>query len=139
LPGKALTARVREVSPAADPQSRTYRVKLTLQAPDAAVRLGMTAEVAFVSSDETSGQPLFTLPVTALFHDGEQPAVWVVRPGADTLELRPVRVVRYDERTISIAEGLREGERVVLQGVHTVSAGEHVRTVAPLHPEDFAS
>jgi multidrug efflux system membrane fusion protein len=141
LPGKALTARVREVSPAADPQSGTYRVKLTLQAPDAAVRLGMTAEVAFVSSDETSGQPLFTLPVTALFHDGEQPAVWVVRsgrPGTDTLELRPVRVARYDERTISVSEGLREGERVVLQGVHTVSAGEHVRTVAPLHPEDFA-
>ncbi|MEA3117431.1 MAG: rane fusion protein multidrug efflux system [Paraburkholderia sp.] len=140
-PGKALAARVREVSPAADPQSRTYRVKLTLTlpAPDAAVRLGMTAEVAFDASDETSGAHFFTLPVTALFHDGEQPAVWVVRPGADTLELRPVRVVRYDERTISVAEGLRKGERVVLQGVHTVSAGEHVRAVSPLHAEDFAS
>ena len=31
------------------------------------------------------------------------------------------------------------GERVVWQGVHTVSAGEKVRVVAPLHPEDFAS
>jgi RND family efflux transporter MFP subunit len=140
LPGKALSARVREISPSADPQSRTYRVKLALQAPDAAVRLGMTAEVAFDSADGASPDPvfrLFRLPATALFHDGQRPAVWVVRTGGDTLELRPVSVVRYDERTVSVAGGLRDGERVVLQGVHTVSAGEHVKPVAPLHPEDF--
>jgi membrane fusion protein, multidrug efflux system len=101
------------------------------------VRLGMTAVVAFDSAQQTPGAQVFTLPVTALFHDGERPAVWVVRAGADTLESRPVSVVRYDEHTISIAGGLHDGERVVLQGVHTVSAGQHVRAVAPLHPEDF--
>lgn len=137
LPGKALTARVREVSPAADPQSHTYRVKLTLQASES-VRLGMTAVVAFDSGDQTSA-PMFTVPATALFHDGQRPAVWVVRAGVDTLELRPVTVVRYDERTLSIAGGLHDGDRVLLQGVHTVTAGEHVRAVAPLHPEDVAS
>lgn len=139
VPGKRLTARVREVSPSADPQSRTYRVKLTLEAPDATVRLGMTADVAFAAVEDAPASHPFTLPVTALFHDGNAPAVWVVRAGTDTLELRPVHVARYDERTISVAQGLRDGERVVLQGVHTVSAGEHVRVVAPLHPEDFAS
>ncbi|PMS31754.1 RND family efflux transporter MFP subunit [Trinickia symbiotica] len=138
LPGKTFPARVREVSPLADPQSRTYRVKLTLQAADAALRLGMTAVVAFDSVDEAS-EHVFTLPATALFHDGQRPAVWVVGAGADRLELRPVTVVRYDERTISISGGLHDGERVVLQGVHTVSAGEHVRAVAPLHPEDIGS
>ena len=35
--------------------------------------------------------------------------------------------------------GVQAGERVVWQGVHTVTAGEKVRPVAPLHPEDFAS
>lgn len=139
LPGQTFAARVREVSPAADPQSRTYRVKLTLQAPTPALKLGMTANVAFETSGETSVAHPFTLPATALFHIGERPAVWVVRAGSDTLELRPIQVVRYDERTISVASGLRDGERVVLQGVHAVSAGEHVRAVAPLHPEDFAS
>lgn len=138
LPGKTFPARVREVSPSADPQSRTYRVKLTLQAADAALRLGMTAVVAFDSVDEASAH-VFTLPATALFHDGQRPAVWIVRAGADTLQLRPVTVVRYDERTISISGGLHDGERVVLQGVHTVSAGERVRAVAPLHPEDIGS
>ena len=82
---------------------------------------------------------LFTLPATALFHDGKQPAVWVVKSGSDQLELRPVQVARYAERTIAISQGLNEGERVVWQGVHTVTKGEKVRVVAPLHPEDFAS
>lgn len=139
LPGKQFDARVREVSPAADPQSRTYRVKLTLASPGPQVRLGMTAQVAFASAQSQSGPHPFTLPVTALFHDGASPAVWVVRAGSDTLELRRVTVGRYDERTISVTQGLRDGDRVVYQGVHTVSAGEHVRVVPPLHPEDFAS
>ena len=140
LPGKSYTARVREISPAADPQSLTYRVKLTLAAPDSEVRLGMTAQIAFASSQAAAaGQHPFTLPVTSLFHDGNAPAVWVVRTGTDTLELRRVTVGRYDERTFSVTQGLQDGDRVVYQGVHTVSAGEHVRIVPPLHPEDFAS
>jgi RND family efflux transporter MFP subunit len=141
LPGKSFAARVREVAPAADPQSRTYRVKLTLAAPDAQVRLGMTAQIAFPQAlvSVAPGAHPFTLPVTALFHDGPAPAVWVVRAGSDTLELRRITVGRYDERTLSVTQGLADGDRVVYQGVHTVSAGEHVRVVPPLHPEDFAS
>lgn len=137
LPGKTLEARVREVSPAADPESRTWRVKLTLSAPSPEVRLGMTANVTFdVTGDGATGKP-FTLPVTALFHKGETPAVWVVRKGSNTLELRPVTIERYDERTVSVSSGLHDGERVILQGVHAVSSGQQVQVVPPIHQEDF--
>ncbi len=139
LPGKTFEARVREVSPAADPQSRTWRVKLTLAAPSPAVRLGMTANVTFDDVGDTPAARPFALPVTALFHKGEDPAVWVVRAGSDTLELRPVSIARYDERTVSVTGGLHDGDRVVMQGVHAVSADQHVQVVAPLHSEDFAS
>ncbi|MFM0267539.1 efflux RND transporter periplasmic adaptor subunit [Paraburkholderia sediminicola] len=148
LPGRSFNARVRELSPAADPQSRTYRARLTLDNPGPDVRLGMTADIALAApspSDSSASQSgAFTVPATALFHDGTQPAVWVVRaadnaPGVDTLELRRVTVTRYNERTIVIGQGLKEGERVVLQGVHTVTAGEKVHVIPPLHPEDFAS
>ena len=139
LPGKTFEARVREVSGAADPESRTWRVKLTLVAPSPQVRLGMTANVTFDAVGDAPASDPYTVPATALFHRGEDPAVWVVRSGGDTLELRPVTVQRYDERTVSISSGLHNGERVVVQGVHAVSAGQHVQVVPPLHPEDLAS
>ena len=158
LPGRSFNARVRELSPAADPQSRTYRAKLTLDNPGPDVRLGMTADIALAApspaNSSASESRSFTVPATALFHDGTQPAVWVVRatdnapaagtpgagtPGVGTLELRRVTVTRYNERTIVIGQGLKDGERVVLQGVHTVTAGEKVHAIPPLHPEDFAS
>ncbi|MFL6641550.1 MAG: efflux RND transporter periplasmic adaptor subunit [Paraburkholderia graminis] len=145
LPGRKFTARVRELSPAADPQSRTYRAKLTLENPGPDVRLGMTADIALsarsssAASNAEDEHGFFVLPSTALFHDGTQPAVWVVRAADSALELRRVTVARYNERTIVVSQGLKNGEHVVLQGVHTVSAGEKVRAIAPLHPEDFAS
>ncbi|CAB3770508.1 Toluene efflux pump periplasmic linker protein TtgD [Paraburkholderia humisilvae] len=142
LPGRSFSARVRELSPAADPQSRTWRARLTLEQAGPDVRLGMTANVSITRDSvaaRTGEAVSFTLPATALFHDGNVPAVWVVKSGSDVLELRRVQVARYDERTIEVSEGLKDGERVVLQGVHTVTAGERVRPVAPLHPEDFAS
>ncbi|CAN7262472.1 efflux RND transporter periplasmic adaptor subunit [Caballeronia sp. 15715] len=145
LGGKQFAARVREVSPAADPQSRTYRVRMTLEAPTPEVRLGMTADVAFAqvagsNASGASGAPgqAFTLPSTALFHAGKLPAVWIVKAD-DSLELRRVDVTRYGERTVTVSNGIAPGDRVVWQGVHTVSAGQKVRVVAPLHPEDFAS
>lgn len=136
LPKQTFKARVRELSPAADTQSRTWRAKLTLEAPTPDVRLGMTADIAFAASNGAQGA--FTVPSTALFHDNGHPAVWVVKQG-DALELRRVEVARYGERTVTLAGGIAAGERIVWQGVHTVSAGEKVRVVAPLHPEDFAS
>ncbi|WP_245253822.1 efflux RND transporter periplasmic adaptor subunit [Paraburkholderia sp. LEh10] len=139
LPGRTFNARIRELSPAADPQSRTYRAKLTLEQPGPDVRLGMTADIDFAHDGASNHPSLFTLPATALFHDGTAPAVWVVRNGSEQLELRRVQVAQYGERTIAISHGLNNGERVVWQGVHTVTAGEKVRVVPPLHPEDFAS
>ena len=138
LPGKTFTATLREIAPAADPQSRTYRVKLTLDSPSPDVRLGMTANISF-DNRGVDNQATYTVPATALFHDGKQPAVWVVKPQEDTLELRRVQVLRYDARSVTLSGGVQPGERLVWQGVHTVSAGERVRAVPPLHPEDFAS
>lgn len=141
LLGKKFAARVREVSPAADAQSRTYRVRLTLEAPTPEVRLGMTADVAFAqttASASGNAAQSFTLPSTALFHAGKLPAVWIVKAD-NALELRRVEISRYGERTVTVSQGISAGDRVVWQGVHTVSAGEKVRVVAPLHPEDFAS
>jgi membrane fusion protein, multidrug efflux system len=134
LPGQVFSAHVREVAPAADAQSRTYLVKLTIDQPGNTLQLGMTADAVLQAAKSSSAS--VSIPSTALFHQGEHPAVWVVRPADATLELRNVTVTRYGERDVLIADGIKPGERVVMQGVHTVSAGEKVAPIAPPHPED---
>ena len=133
LPGRRFEARVREVAPAADPQSRTYRVKLTLIEPGAAVRFGMTGDATLSSmAADNTAEPTFRVPATAIFHLGKNPAVWVIRPNDSTLELRPVTVGRYGERNTIITAGLKDGDDVVLAGVHTVYAGQRVKQTKPL-------
>jgi RND family efflux transporter MFP subunit len=159
LPGRTFQARVREITPTADPQSRTYRVRLTLEQPGGLVRLGMTgdatlAPVSAVASAEAGaagrgagdrgaagaavaqsvagGAHTFTVPATAIFHQGNSPAVWVVNSNTSTLELRPVSVRSYSDHSTVVTGGLKDGETIVLAGVHTVYAGERVTPVKPL-------
>ena len=144
LPGRILHGTVREVSPAADPQSRSFHVKVTLDTQDPAVRLGMTGEVSIDASNLAAAKgakaqaTTVMIPATALFHQGNQPAVWVVRAADARLELRPVTVSEYGERSVTLTGGVAAGEKIVVQGVHTLTAGETVKAVAPLHAEDFA-
>ena len=136
LPGRQFEAHVREIAPAADPQSRTYRVKLTMTGPPASVRFGMTGDATLAlatnGEDRAAPQPTYTVPATAIFHKDGGPAVWVIEGGGSTLQLRPVNVKSYTDHKTVITAGLNDGDVVVLAGVHTVYAGEHVRPVRPL-------
>jgi multidrug efflux system membrane fusion protein len=140
LPAERLEAKVREISPAADPQSRSYRVKLTLLHPSPSVRLGMTGEAVLQPRGQASAEAdPTTVPAAAIFHRGKDPAVWVVRPQDSTLELRSVTVARYGERDAVVTAGLKDGETVVAAGAHTVYEGERVRVTRPLFAEDTDS
>jgi membrane fusion protein, multidrug efflux system len=132
LPGRRFAARVREIAPDADPQSRTYRVKLTLVDAAAEVHLGMTGDASLSAGNRPTDALLFKIPATAIFHQGRNTAVWIVRQQDSTLELRPVKVTSYAERSILVNEGLVEGDNLVVAGVHTVYAGERVKPIAAL-------
>jgi multidrug efflux pump subunit AcrA (membrane-fusion protein) len=104
------------------------------------LRLGMTGEATLANAGGQgggtapvgNGDTTFVVPATAIFHQGAQPAVWVVRPKDSTLELRPVATSRYDSATATVTSGLQDGDQIVLAGVHTVFAGESVHPVPPL-------
>jgi RND family efflux transporter MFP subunit len=122
--------RVREISPAADPVTRTYQVRTTIVDPPPSLRLGMTVSVTL---PRVGGAPNVALPSAAIFQKDAKPAVWVVTKD-DTVELRAVSVERYDSGRVFIAEGLRTGERVVTAGVHRLAPGQKVK-LAPQNPE----
>jgi hypothetical protein len=100
----------------------------------------MSGEVSINTStqEKAASSGTTVIPATALFHQGNRPAVWIVRPADGKLELRPVIVSAYGERSVTLSDGVAGGEKIVVQGVHTLTAGEKVKPIAPLHAEDFA-
>jgi len=121
---KPYAGEIREVAPTADPTTRTFAVKITLLAPDDAVKLGMTANVAL---GQRTDPATITVPLTALTQIAGQPAVWVVDSQTSKVHLRPVTVAAYREDGATIAAGLKAGEVVVTAGAHKLLAGETVR------------
>ena len=121
--GQSYAARVREISPSADPVTRTYQVRAAIADAPANLRLGMTVTVMLPRLD---GKASIRLPSSALFQSGNDPAVWVIRPEL-TLELRPVQVDRYESDSVLVTGGLHSGDRVVTAGVHRLADGEKVR------------
>ena len=125
-PDTKFTGRIREISPSADPVTRTYTVKVTLLKPSADVQLGMTANVLLGTE---GSHPIIRLPLTALYQQGEQPAVWVIDPQTSAVVLTPVEVARYTQEAVEISSGLKAGDVVVRAGVHKLTAGQKVRVL----------
>jgi len=121
-----LDARIREIAPAADPQSRTFRVKLTLNNPTPGIRLGTIGEATLLAAEGRPPAREMVIPSTALFHQGAHPAVWALEGDKPRLALRPVTVQSYRDRSVILTGGLQDGERIIAAGVHTVFVGERV-------------
>jgi len=126
-PDVTFAGRIREISPSADPVTRTYTVKVTLLRPSAEVQLGMTANVLLGTE---AAHPIIRLPLTALYQQGEQPAVWIIDPETSAVVLTPVEVARYTQEAVEISSGLKTGDVVVRAGVHKLTAGQKVRVLA---------
>jgi len=123
-PQKLYPARVREISPAVDPVTRTFAVRLSVLERDPALQWGMTANVV-AQSREPGGTTL--LPLTSLYRKDGGAAVWVYDPKAQKVTLRPVTVGQYREDGVLVTSGLAPGEWIVTAGVHKLREGEIVR------------
>lgn len=123
---KTLKARLRELAPAADPATRTYPARVSLLDVNQQMPLGLSATVRF----KTGGDTAQSIPLTAIFQQGQQTAVWVInKDGA--VNLRPVSVARYGDQDAFVTTGLVAGERIVAAGVHKLHEGEQVRVADP--------
>jgi RND family efflux transporter MFP subunit len=124
-PKRQFAARLRELSPQADPMTRTYAARFTVENPDDTVALGMTATVTLSHAPETS---VTRLPLAAILNRGTGASVFVV-DNSGGLELRPVTVASFTADAALITAGVNNGERVVTLGVQKLEAGQKVRTI----------
>jgi len=119
-PSQALAGKIREISPVADPATRTYQAKVTI--PDVPqARLGMTAVVQFVSQTAT---PQIRVPLTALFNEKSQSSVWVVENGA--VQRVAVTVGGVAGNDLLLSSGVRAGQTVVTAGANLLKPGQKV-------------
>jgi RND family efflux transporter MFP subunit len=123
-PKRRFTARLRELSPQADPMTRTYAARFTIEDPDATVALGMTATVTL---SRAADAPVAKLPLSAILNRGTGPSVYVVDRSGE-LGLRNVTVTSFTADAALITSGVSDGDRVVTLGVQKLDAGQHVRT-----------
>ena len=127
-PGKKYHAKLREISPSADPATRTYLAKFSLPEAGDNVSLGMTATLTLC---DTASERVARLPLSALFSQDDQPSFYVVNDQGE-ITLKPVTVKAYESNDVVITGGLEEGAKVVALGVQKLDPSQKVRVVSAL-------
>ncbi|WP_233253665.1 efflux RND transporter periplasmic adaptor subunit [Limnohabitans sp. 2KL-1] len=122
--GQTLKGQVRELAASADPVTRTYAVKLAL---DASERLPLGATVNVLAAGLLGSQSaVIKLPTSALRQEGQGTVVWLLDEASMTVNTQAVQVGRVDGNEVVIAAGLKPGQKVVSAGVHVLSPGQKV-------------
>ena len=114
---------VRETAPFADSSTRTRRIRMALETPPNAFRLGATITVSLVRKIP----PRFILPDTAIYTADGKDFVWIVNPAGDAAQLRPVKIADRRGDYVGLESGLAAGDRVVVAGVHSLRDGQAIR------------
>jgi RND family efflux transporter MFP subunit len=123
-PSRRFAAHLRELSPSADPVTRTYPARFSVVEKPDFIGLGMTATLAFSRPDR---QSLAEVPLGAIFQQGKEPAVWIVDKASGAVTLRPVTVARWRDDTALISSGVKDGELIATAGVHKLESGQKVK------------
>ena len=127
-PDIATSGQVREISPQADPATRTHKVKVALHTASPEMLLGSTV----IGSFKLRAATQIKIPSSALNMSEGNSAVWVIDAQDNAVHIRPVTIARYTQDSIIIAEGLQTGERVVTAGAQTLHEGQIVKLMDPL-------
>lgn len=112
---------IREIAPMADPATRTYEVKVSINNMPPQAKLGMTAKVSFTGGTSD----IVTLPKSAIYQTENTPQVWIVKDNHVTLV--PVEIAGYENNSVKIKNGLQKGDIVVTGGTTKLSANQEVR------------
>ena len=112
---------ISEIASMADSVTRTYKVKVAVDAMPEAAKLGMTAKVTL----DTGAQNGIVIPSGAIYQTGDQAKVWVIRDKKAALV--PVKTAGFEGSGVRITEGLTKGDVVVTGGINKLAEGQEVR------------
>lgn len=131
-PTRKIKGHIREISPIADPVTRTYRIRIVLDDSSEHIKLGMTANVSFQIQKKNT---LIKLPLTALIENKQgEFAVWILKKDSDYPELRNIKILSYGTDFFNVSEGLNLGDLVIVSGAHHLDKNKKMRAWDGLLP-----
>jgi RND family efflux transporter MFP subunit len=116
---KPVSAKVARLSPAADPMTHTYPIKLDIAAPG--LKSGAFARVLF----PTGKRSVLAVPAAAVLERAGITGVFVV-DAQGAAQYRMVRVGKAAGGLVEVLSGLNAGERVVTGNAQAVNNGDKV-------------
>jgi RND family efflux transporter MFP subunit len=116
--------RLRQLSGAADPQTRTFEARYVLEGAAANAPLGATVTVHLSGDGETE---TLQVPVASIVDQGKGPGIWLLNASTSTVTFQPVQVRQLGEELAIISGNLHPGQQVVALGVHLLHDGQRVR------------
>lgn len=119
-------AQLRELSAVADPVTRTFRARYTIQAANNAFALGQSATLHLTLNQQASA---IKLPTSALVGHGQQTSVWRFDPQTQLIKSNAIQVIGIDGNEVLVT-GLTTGQQVVVAGVHVLHEGQQVKPMA---------
>jgi RND family efflux transporter MFP subunit len=121
---ESVEARLRQLSNAADPATRTFEARYVLGGADAKAPLGATVTIQLLNQGNTG---LLQVPIAAVTDRGRGPGVWVLNQKSSTISFRSVKVLHLGEEDVTISDGVKPGDQIVALGAHLLSDGQQVR------------
>lgn len=122
LPSQRIVGQLREISPIADPVSRTYDARFRLNDRVPGLALGMTATVHLFHARQDG----IRLPMSAIANAGERPIVWKILDDGHVAAV-PIEILKYETDSALVRSQLKPGDRIVAAGVQRIDDQCRVR------------
>lgn len=123
-PSKKIPVKLRELSATADPVTRSYEARYTLEGESS---LGATVTVSFSKASGDDAKT-YRVPIGALYDNGSGSGIWVVDAKTSSVHTKSVSVIDLGEEYATVMGELSSGGRIVALGAHLLKEDERVRT-----------
>jgi RND family efflux transporter MFP subunit len=134
FPEHFISAKLTELSTAADPVTRTFAATFSFESPDdLRILSGMTAQVTVLPDQgERPEGSAYAVPVeSAATGDDGRAFVWKIDPGTMQASRLPVELGEFRGKQVLIESGVAPGDLIAASGVHHLREGMKVRRLSP--------
>jgi membrane fusion protein (multidrug efflux system) len=124
-PNETWTGRIDAVDPVLDSQTRSVQILARVKNPDAKLRPGMSASISAVLAERPDA---LTIPSEAVFAEGDQFFVFVVKPDS-TVSRLPLTLGTRTPEAVEVLGQLEQGATIVRAGHQKLYEGAKVMPI----------